>query len=381
MCSQYIMKNHISKSPIKKNSILLKFSLLYSILIILGCRDSINDIPSIDTNLSLSIKDTAQIRYLQENAIKYLDQFELDSANIVLIEANQTGKTLLDQFPLDSNLLVQDLITNNIIAKYLIKRSKFVDSRNKLDSILSKSIKLFGKNNNLLGDIYFNFGLLTREEKVLYKNFLPFKKSLENHKLHLGPNHYKVANCLNELGTSYANIGERDSALFYYERALNIYSEILPRRQLSIATVYNNIGTIYTEKGEKDVAFEYFQKAMDIQISKYGLINHYLGQTYLNKATTYIFTGEFESGLAPMDTALNIFLKVHGEMNSNVADVYNNLSSLYFNLGEIEEALELGKKSLDIRNSIFDPISYPIAESYNTLGVCYSRKKEYEKVW
>ena len=67
---------------------------------------------------------------------------------------------------------------------------------------------------------------------------------------------------LNNIGSVYDSLGQRDKALEYYNKALPIREEVGDRGGL--ATTLNNIGSVYDSLGQRDKALEYYNKALPI---------------------------------------------------------------------------------------------------------------------
>ena len=59
----------------------------------------------------------------------------------------------------------------------------------------------------------------------------------------------------------YDNKGDYDTALEYYNKALDIYLQVLGENHPDTATSYNNIGAVYDDKGDYDTALENYNKA------------------------------------------------------------------------------------------------------------------------
>ena len=59
----------------------------------------------------------------------------------------------------------------------------------------------------------------------------------------------------------YANKGDYDTALEYYNKTLDIRKQLLGENHPDTATSYNNIGAVYDDKGDYDTALENYNKA------------------------------------------------------------------------------------------------------------------------
>ncbi|MEQ8871308.1 MAG: tetratricopeptide repeat protein, partial [Roseovarius sp.] len=68
---------------------------------------------------------------------------------------------------------------------------------------------------------------------------------------------------LNNIGSVYDDLGEKQQALEYYQQALPLSQAVGDRARE--ATTLNNIGLVYSDLGEKQQALEYFQQALPLR--------------------------------------------------------------------------------------------------------------------
>jgi pentatricopeptide repeat protein len=80
----------------------------------------------------------------------------------------------------------------------------------------------------------------------------------------LGKEHPETARAYHNAGIFYNCIGNYESALEYYDKALKIMKKILGKEHPGTATSYNNIANVYAKQGEYDKALEYYDKALKI---------------------------------------------------------------------------------------------------------------------
>ncbi|MDT9319005.1 MAG: tetratricopeptide repeat protein, partial [Limnospira sp. PMC 1306.21] len=67
------------------------------------------------------------------------------------------------------------------------------------------------------------------------------------------------ATTLNNIGGVYDSLGEKQTALDYYNQALPLSRAVEDRR--GEATTLNNIGGVYDSLGEKQTALDYYNQA------------------------------------------------------------------------------------------------------------------------
>lgn len=103
---------------------------------------------------------------------------------------------------------------------------------------------------------------------------------------------------LNRKAAYYNHIGKLDSAIKYSNEAL-----VLAKENNFInaqATIYNELGNIYEQKKEYDTALTYFDKALEL--NKNDKINH--SNTYLNKAKIYFNQQDYSLAIHHLETNL-----------------------------------------------------------------------------
>jgi tetratricopeptide (TPR) repeat protein/serine phosphatase RsbU (regulator of sigma subunit) len=139
------------------------------------------------------------------------------------------------------------------------------------------------------------------------------------------------ANALSNNGFYELNIGNTDTALFYFKRALRIAEEIKDNE--GIANASSNIGYIYKSRGDVYRALEYYF----------------------------------------------ISLKINEKINNKfgIANTQNNIGVIYKNQGDAAKALEFYEKSLALRKELGDKKG--MSASLNNIGYIYNSKADYDK--
>ncbi|MBW6483762.1 MAG: tetratricopeptide repeat protein [Vicingaceae bacterium] len=107
-----------------------------------------------------------------------------------------------------------------------------------------------------------------------------------------------ICSFLNRKAAYYNHIGKLDSAIKYSNEAL-----VLAKENNFInaqATIYNELGNIYEQKKEYDTALVYFDKALEL--NKNDKINH--SNTYLNKAKIYFNQEDYRLAIYHLENNL-----------------------------------------------------------------------------
>lgn len=172
------------------------------------------------------------------------------------------------------------------------------------------------------------------------------------------------------LGICFKKMGNLDSALFYYDVALKIYTKL--RLESSIGSAYTNIGGVYEAKLNYHKALEYMQKSLeiskrvnneyDIAIRSRNVANVYLELGQPTKAKTHIFESKkFADKLKSIELSM---------------EVYNTLSKYYEKTNNYVLALANYKIYKDLNDSLFSENSENTINELNTKYETEKKEKE-----
>jgi signal transduction histidine kinase len=174
------------------------------------------------------------------------------------------------------------------------------------------------------------------------------------------------------LAMAYQELNQSDSALIFYNKALNIYRNL--NDSTGMAYQYLNIGTIYLQ--QKELAKEakpYFEKAYKIlkqtgdKAGLSGAINNLAGVYEINK--DYIKQLKLFYEAYAIDSSLNNKIEMAGDLN--------NIGLAYIELKDTANALRYLTKAFSLAKSVNSKllISY---SAYN-LGELMYKNKHYQK--
>jgi len=178
--------------------------------------------------------------------------------------------------------------------------------------------------NNKLGNLY--------EAEFSYRVALDKYLKLDNTK--------KIAHMNLLIGIVHDNVYQYDSALWYYNKAL----EISDNPKIN-ADAFNNMANIFIEKHQFKKGKSYFKKALNIPgIPKntIALINNNLGETYLQEDST--------------DLAIHYFntvsqLLINSKSNKQLGIAHSHLYRIYKQKGDNANELIYSNLLADIRKS------------------------------
>jgi tetratricopeptide (TPR) repeat protein len=153
---------------------------------------------------------------------------------------------------------------------------------------------------------------------------------------------------LNNIGTIYDRLGERQRALEFFEQALPILREVGDRA--GEAVTLNNIGAVYDKLGEQQRALEFYEQALPI--CREAGDREGEAATLNNIGAVYDKLGERQRAVEFYEQALPIFREI-GDRADEAATL-NNIGAVYDKLGERQRALEFYEQALPICREVGD---------------------------
>jgi tetratricopeptide (TPR) repeat protein len=172
------------------------------------------------------------------------------------------------------------------------------------------------------------------------------------------------------LGISYKMLNNFDSAVFFYHKALSIYTAI--GLEDNKGKVYTNLGALYEARKQYDQALGYMLKALDgsrklnkpteVAIRSRNIANLYLLMHKPELARNYILHAQkLASGVGSL------------ELNK---DVYYTLAIYYEQTGKYKEALQWHKEFSRMNDSLYSESSQKTINELNTKYETAIKEKE-----
>lgn len=178
------------------------------------------------------------------------------------------------------------------------------------------------------------------------------------------------------LRSYYTQTGDMDSAYFYAYKSINICKEM--KYDPQIGKEYNNLATYFYNNDGYDSAIFYFNKAMDyyrsLDTSKLEQpISYYLAGINITLGSLYINKGDYDKGLNCFYNSLKLWEKEGDKFKQ--AKLYNNIGSIFTLHHEYDKALSEYKKGLKIALEFGNHQSDLLkATLLNNMGNCYKGK-------
>ena len=219
-----------------------------------------------------------------------------------------------------------------------------------------------------------SFSGLSQNDSALYY----WNKSLEVLEKQQRDESLDASRCLNNLGFLYSEMGNYKSAETYFQQALEIRKGALGEENPDYTSSLNNLGNLYSDMGDYKAAEPYYKKALEIR--KKTLVESHpdYASSLNNLGSLYWEMGDYKAADPYLKQALEIRRKVLGEEHAGYAGSLNNLGALYSDMGDFKAAEPYYKQASEIRKKTLGEDHPDYASSLNNLGILYSDMGDYK---
>lgn len=175
-----------------------------------------------------------------------------------------------------------------------------------------------------------------------------------------------VADAYNNYGYYYDNHDDKENALKYYFKALNLFKE--QGDMEGKGGVMNNIGVMLSNQGDFEEAHDYLVQALDI---KKKIDPSELAKNYMNLGVNYDKRGDTSSAMR--NYRLGLIVAKKSNDYEDIATIYNNIGSIYHGAKRYDSAvpyLTLSVKNYRLAGDEIGEIwsSANLGSSYVMLG-------------
>jgi tetratricopeptide (TPR) repeat protein len=181
---------------------------------------------------------------------------------------------------------------------------------------------------------------------------------------------------LNNLARSERQLGDTDSAIKHYKRALKVCPTT---NKLGKATIKNNLAVIYRQTGQIKQARHLNQKPLKILTDIGG--SGELIAILIERARLYTLKGRLNEAISIYQNCLELSRNVVEDSQSEViqhqATILHNLANIYLIQEQFYKAIPLYRRSLELKEYIGDIQGYSV--TLNSLAFMYTTQGQFDR--
>ncbi|MBX3009045.1 MAG: tetratricopeptide repeat-containing sensor histidine kinase [Melioribacteraceae bacterium] len=262
-----------------------------------------------------------------------------------------------EQIKLLINLCWENRSSNPRLAIKYGKKALEIIEYSGIDSLKSESF-------NFLGVVYGNIGDLD-SAYYFYKN--AYEISIHS------KNKLTLAYSLNNLGDYYTKNALYSTALEKLFEGYKIFEELNEKRGMAYSL--NDMGEIYLTQKDFDKALDHFERSSKL---RYELKDDRgYAKSLLNLGFTYENLGQFDKALDNLNRAVELSKKI--SYKKGISAAYSGMSDVFFKQDRIEKSLEFRHLALSIDRQIENRYGEIVNE--NALGLLYLKTNNLAKAF
>ncbi len=173
---------------------------------------------------------------------------------------------------------------------------------------------------------------------------------------------------INNMGYLFYEWKEYDTALLYYEEALEFEKREINLER--IAMLYNNIGLVYQAKKDYTKSIEFFRSSLSL-LDEVGYYERYKASTLNNQGLSFLELKLYDKAIEKFNLALSIHQKTKNISGERI--VLQNIGDLYFKQRKLNEAEEYFQKAFD-KGKNYNDIKK--AHNLSSLGLVFLEKNQ-----
>jgi CHAT domain-containing protein/Tfp pilus assembly protein PilF len=210
------------------------------------------------------------------------------------------------------------------------------------------------------------------------KEALPLSEScVDIYTRELGPEHYLVANAIENLASIYSAMGNTGKAEPLIKQAIALYEKIEGTDSPAVARSLNVLGLVLRHKGDYTASRAALERSVHISETVLGPSDPNAAWPLMNLGSLYWANGDYSKAASFYSRAAEVREAALGPDSPLTADAKANLGSMFMQLGELEKAEPLMKYALSVAervNGLEDP---KVARLVSNLGLLYRAKADY----
>ncbi|KAF2075598.1 hypothetical protein CYY_003103 [Polysphondylium violaceum] len=272
-----------------------------------------------------------------------------------------------------------------------IKRSKFDTAEYQAEKSLVVSQSIYGKDqigtfeqlvlNGLVQKKKTNYSRALEyynDAKQTLFTFLAYKSASATATSPLLYN-AKVADLYNHLGDIYRKLAQFDTALDFYNKTLDIYTNLRKPQHVSFYPLFKNLGLIEKKLGNYSKAQEYYESSLEIISIHLGKDHFEYGLVLCDIADNKRKQEDYTAAHDLYNQSLSILITKLGSENSiEIAEIYNDLGLIEKKLGHYQKAIDFYKKAITIGEKTLGRLHQKVSFFNQNLADVYRKLGDYK---
>ncbi len=204
-----------------------------------------------------------------------------------------------------------------------------------------------------------------------------FRRAVALHEEVFGVRHQAYASCLNALAGLYQDMGDYKAALPLYRRSVTLRREVLGEGHPSHAESLSNLAMLLHEMGDHRAALGLLRR--QLALTARGGKDDDAATDMNNLALVYKALGDHKAALATYKKSLALIEAGPGRGHADYATGLNNLALLHHAMGDLDAALTLSRQALTLQGRARGKRHPLYATGLNNLGVLLHAKGGHEE--
>ena len=195
----------------------------------------------------------------------------------------------------------------------------------------------------------------------------------------LGDNHLDTLSSLNNLASSYSDLGDYSKACELENLVYNAKKEILGEKHPNTLTALDNLACYHSDLGD-------YKKACELENIVCNARKEILGENHPNTlsalhylANSYSHLGDYRKALEIEIKVYNACKKILGDNHPDTLSALHNLANSYFDLADYSKASEIEIKVYNARKKILGEKHRDTLSTLHDLANCYSYLGDYNR--
>ena len=224
------------------------------------------------------------------------------------------------------------------------------------------------------------------QQANLYKQEMKYSQALQLHKKCYemayelyGKHAIETFICLNNLGRTYADVGDYSHAL---DAALEVYNhlkDILDHSRPEFIIICYNLGLSYQDVSDYQKSLEMFKQCYELSKTYYGMKNRDTLLYLYSLGLAYNDIGDYRKAFDIIQDTYHMQKSTLGETDIDTLKSFHELGVIGHQLGYNQEALHILEECYRILKRDYGDQNSETLSTYSDLGKLYLDMKEYSK--